>query len=170
MLMLAPLLMLEGGDPAPATPLPLPLPLRARRRSRQRWSLTDGREVAWILPPGAMLQAGQWLQADDGSLFEVVAADEPVLRITAPTPHALARAAYHLGNRHVPIEVGEGYLAIEPDPVLDDMLQRLGTRVDALEAPFHPEVGAYGGGHRHGHDATFAEDYALAQSAFERHA
>jgi urease accessory protein len=61
-------------------------------------------------------------------------------------------------------------LLIEPDPVLRDMLQRLGMRVDEAQLPFTPESGAYGGGHRHGHDATFADDHALAQAVFVRHA
>lgn len=150
-----------------ATPVALPYDLR--KRSRQRWSLGAGQELAWVLTPGTVLQPGDRLVADDGTQFEVCAAAEHVLRITAATPLALTRAAYHLGNRHISVEVGEGYLAIEPDPVLRDMLLQLGVSVTPAEAPFQPETGAYGGGHKHGHDATFAEDQALARALFHRH-
>lgn len=81
----------------------------------------------------------------------------------------LTRAAYHLGNRHTPVEVGADYLKLEYDPVLADMLKRVGALVEQVSAPFQPESGAYGGGHKHGHDETFAEDYALAQQVFGEH-
>jgi len=93
-----------------------------------------------------------------------------VLEVRAPDALTLLRAAYHLGNRHIPLEVRVEWLRLEPDPVLADMLQRLGCQVDAVERPFQPEAGAYGGGHRHGHDDTFADDMALAQAVFQRHA
>jgi urease accessory protein len=147
----------------------LPLPFDLRKRSRQRWTLPDGIELAWVLTPGTLLQPGDRLQAEDGTLFAIHAAAEHVLRITAATPLALTRAAYHLGNRHISVEVGDGYLAIEPDPVLREMLLQLGVTVTPMQLPFQPETGAYGGGHKHGHDATFAEDYALAQAVFHRH-
>jgi urease accessory protein len=99
----------------------------------------------------------------------VQAATEAVLEVRAQDPHALMRAAYHLGNRHTPVEIGRDYLRLEYDPVLADMLQRLGVRAERAELPFEPEAGAYGGGHKHGHDATFAEDYAAAQAVFHEH-
>lgn len=154
-------------DPTPAEPLALPYD--TRQRSRQRLDLPDGRTLAIALPPGTTLRPGDRLQADDGTCFTIEAAAEPVLHITAPDTLTLTRAAYHLGNRHIPVEVGLAHLAIKPDPVLDDMLCQLGTTTDHRDAPFAPEAGAYGGGHRHGHDATFAEDYALAQSVFRTH-
>ena len=139
------------------------------KRSRQRMRLPDGRELAWALTPGTVLHPGDRLEAEDGSLFEVRAIAEPVLRVSADTRIALTRAAYHLGNRHIAVEVGADYLALEPDPVLHAMLLQLGVQVAAVLAPFQPETGAYGGGHKHGHDATFGEDYALAQAVFRRH-
>ena len=148
---------------------PLALPLAARQRSRLRWRLPDRREIAWALPAGTRLQPGDLLIIDAGQRFRVEAATEHVLRIRADTPQALARAAYHLGNRHVPVEVGLDYLAIEPDPVLRDMLDQLGVHCQAIQAPFQPEHGAYRGGHRHGHEASFKEDYALAQALFVSH-
>ena len=162
MRLLRPLQRLPEG--APAQPLALPLDLR--RRSRWRLDRGDGEELAWVLDAGATLQPGALLGDAGGTIYRVVAAREPVLRILAATPQRLAQAAYHLGNRHVPVEVGADYLAIQPDAVLQDMLERLGVAVQAVDAPFEPESGAYGGGHRHGHDATFDEDYALAQAAY----
>lgn len=154
-------------DPRPAEPLALRY--EPRQRSRQRLDLPDGRTLAIALPPGTRLRPGDRLDADDGSRFEIRAAAEPVLHITATSALALTRAAYHLGNRHVPVEVGSDHLAIQPDPVLEDMLHQLGMTTEHRDAPFAPESGAYGGGHRHGHDATFAEDHALAQSVFRAH-
>lgn len=147
----------------------LVLPFEARCRSRLRAALVGGEEVALFLPRGTVLRHGDLLVADDGGLVRVEAAPQDVLRVTAPNAQALARAAYHLGNRHTPVEVGDGFLKLEADPVLRDMLERLGMQVEAASLPFDPEAGAYGGGHRHGHDASFEEDYALAQQVFREH-
>jgi len=83
-------------------------------------------------------------------VFEIVSQPEELLNVECATPAALARIAYHLGNRHVPVEVGEGYLRIAEDPVLQRMLEGLGAKVSTKTAPFEPEAGAYGGGHEHG--------------------
>jgi urease accessory protein len=109
------------------------------------------------------------LVAQDGTLVRVVAAAEAVLMVTARDRLTLTRAAYHLGNRHTPVEVGVDYLKLEYDPVLADMLKRIGAMVEQVTLPFQPESGAYGGGHKHGHDETFAEDYALAQQVYGEH-
>lgn len=146
----------------------LELSAAQRRRVRQRIEI-DGREIGLALAPGTQLVPGDQLLADDGTRFEVCAAAEAVLRIEADSPLALTRAAYHLGNRHVAVEIGEGWLAIEPDAVLQDMLERMGLRCSPVEQPFEPDFGAYGGGHRHGHDETFADDYRLAQSVYTLH-
>lgn len=147
----------------------LVLPFDARSKSRLRATLETGEEVALFLPRGTVLRGGDGLVADDGGLIRVEAAPETVLLVTAATPLALTRAAYHLGNRHTPVEVGDGYLKLEYDPVLRDMLLRLDVDVAEALMPFEPEAGAYGGGHKHGHDATFDEDMALAQSVFHEH-
>lgn len=141
-------------------------------RQKSRFAVQDdaGRQLAVVLPRGQVLRGGDILVAEDGSLIAVHAAAQRVLRVTASDMHGLLRAAYHLGNRHIPVEVGRDYLQLEDDPVLHDMLQRIGARVNVTEAPFEPEAGAYGGGHRHGHDASFAEDQALAQAVFALHA
>jgi urease accessory protein len=145
----------------------LTLPFESRSRSRLAATLDNGEEIALFLPRGTVLRDGDALIAEDGSLVRVVAAPQPVLRATCVDPHILLRAAYHLGNRHTPVEVGSDYLQLEHDPVLRDLLLRLGLNVVAVQTPFEPEAGAYGGGHKHGHDETFAEDYALAQQAYQ---
>ena len=147
----------------------LTLAFDARCKSRLATTLDSGEEVALLLPRGTVLRDGDVLVADDGGLVRVVAAPESVLVARAPDALTLTRAAYHLGNRHTPVEVGADYLKLEYDPVLADMLKRLGASVDQVEMPFQPETGAYGGGHRHGHDETFAEDYALAQQVYGEH-
>ncbi|VVD69464.1 urease accessory protein UreE [Pandoraea communis] len=147
----------------------LVLPFDARSKSRLRATLETGEDVALFLPRGTVLRGGDVLVADDGGLIRVEAAAETVLLVTAATALALARAAYHLGNRHTPVEVGDGYLKLEFDPVLRDMLLRLDVDVAEALMPFEPEAGAYGGGHKHGHDATFAEDFAIAQQVFHEH-
>jgi urease accessory protein len=116
-----------------------------------------------------VLRDGDVLVAQDGALVRVVAAAEAVLMVTARDGLTLTRAAYHLGNRHTPVEVGADYLKLEYDPVLADMLKRVGAMVEQVTLPFQPESGAYGGGHKHGHDETFAEDYALAQQVYGEH-
>ena len=147
----------------------LTLAYDARCKSRFAATLDSGEEVGVVLPRGTVLRDGDMLVADDGGLVRVIAAPQSVLLVRAAERLTLMRAAYHLGNRHTPVEVGIDELKLEADPVLEDMLKRLGAQVERAELPFQPEAGAYGGGHRHGHDATFAEDYALAQSVFDEH-
>ncbi|WP_323118382.1 urease accessory protein UreE [Burkholderia alba] len=147
----------------------LTLSYDARCRSRLAATLDGGEEIALVLPRGTVLRDGDVLVADDGALVRIAAAAEAVLLVRAPDRLTLTRAAYHLGNRHTPVEVGADYLKLEDDPVLADMLTRVGATVERVAATFQPESGAYGGGHRHGHDATFAEDYALAQQVFGEH-
>jgi urease accessory protein len=124
-----------------------------RQKSRQVARLASGEEVALALPRGEVLRGGDLLVASDGRLVEVVAATEPLLQADCATPEALARAAYHLGNRHVPVQVGEGWLRLVADHVLEEMLRGLGARVSRLEAPFEPEAGAYGAHHRHDNES-----------------
>lgn len=145
------------------------LTFHERSKSRLKATLSTGEEIAISLPRGSVMRAGEVLVADDGRFVEIIPASEDVLRVTAKHQHDLLRAAYHLGNRHIPVEVGPDYLHLEVDPVLADMLRQIGVEVVPASLPFEPEHGAYGGGHKHGHDATFAEDYALAQSAYHAH-
>jgi urease accessory protein len=131
-------------------------------RQKSRFEATDstGRTIGVFLARGSVVRGGDVLVAEDGSLARVIAAAQPLLRITAcpehGTPRDLPRAAYHLGNRHVAIEVQPDHLQIEPDPVLADMLRGMHLIVTELQAAFEPEGGAYdahGHGHGHGHHA-----------------
>jgi urease accessory protein len=130
-------------------------------RCRSRFGATDsqGRGLGVFLPRGTVLRGGDALVAEDGSIVAVRAAPQPVLVVTPcpshGTPVDLPRAAYHLGNRHVALEVHADRLVLEPDPVLADMLRSMHLIVTAAQAPFEPEAGAYGaaGAAGHGHAA-----------------
>lgn len=121
----------------------------ARSRSRQRCRFESGEEAGLTLPRGIVLRDGDLLEADDGRVVQVVAASEPLMEVLCAYPGQLARAAYHLGNRHVALELGEGWLRFPRDHVLRDMLTGLGFRVNERAAPFQPEAGAYGFDHSH---------------------
>lgn len=130
-------------------------------RQKSRFEATDsqGRQLGVFLPRGAVVRGGDVLVAEDGSLIRVIAAPQAVLRITHCTEHGspfdLIRAAYHLGNRHVPIELKPDHLKIEPDHVLADLLAAMHLIVHAVEDAFEPESGAYTpGGHSHAHDPS----------------
>ena len=118
----------------------LVLPFEERQKSRLRARLESGEEVAILRPRGSVLRGGDVVWSG-GTKFEVVAAPEKLLHIESDS---LARVAYHLGNRHVLVQVGEGFLRIAEDHVLEAMLLGLGARVTHIEAPFEPEAGAYG--------------------------
>ena len=132
----------------------LTLPFEVRCKSRFRAPLQDGEEVAVVLPRGGVLRHGDLLQCDTGGLVEVRAAPQKVSEARTADPFLLALVCYHLGNRHVPLEIGPGWLRYEHDHVLDEMVESLGLRVKSAEAPFEPESGAYtaAGGHHHSHD------------------
>jgi len=130
------------------------LPFDRRQKSRLRVVLKSGEDAGLFLERGTILRGGDCLRASDGRVVQVIAADELVMRVTATTPILLLRAAYHLGNRHVPLQIGEGWLRLEQDHVLKDMLMGLGISVENEQSPFEPEAGAYGGGHRHRNDDT----------------
>ncbi len=131
------------------TQVKLVLPFDLRQRSRLRTKADNGEEVGLFLDRGAQLRDGDKLLAEDGRVVEVVAAPEAVYRIACPDGQ-IARLAYHLGNRHVPVQIGAGWLRIARDHVLKDMLDKLGAEVSDEMAPFQPEGGAYAG-HAHTH-------------------
>ena len=123
-----------------------------RVRSRLRARLDDGREAGILLPRGETLRDGDCLASEDGMVVRVRAASERLSVATADDALLLARACYHLGNRHLPLQIGEGRLAYLHDHVLDELVRGLGLAVTVVDAPFEPEPGAYGGlGARHGH-------------------
>ena len=123
------------------------LPFEARERSRLRVTLLSGREIGIDLPVGTMLQHGSKLQLPDGGVVAVEAAQESLLEVSASSGAALARIAYHIGNRHVPIQIGEGWLRILPDHVLAAMVRGLGGAAAPVTSRFQPEAGAYGHSH-----------------------
>lgn len=147
--------------PRPATDQ-LELDFSYRTKSRLRARLASGDEVGLFLPRGSVLRGGQKLQARDGRIVEVVAAPEALLEVRCADCNALTRAAYHLGNRHVAVEVGDGWLRIQADHVLEGMLRGLGAEVVALSAPFEPEAGAYAHGHQHPGDGSGARIHLMA--------
>lgn len=128
----------------------LVLPFDRRQKSRLRTRLESGTEVGLFLERGTVLRDGDFLRTEEGVLVCVVAATERVYLVRCESPLQLMRAAYHLGNRHVPLEIGDGWLKLKQDSVLREMLLGLGATVSDAELPFDPEAGAYGGGHTHG--------------------
>jgi urease accessory protein len=135
-------------------------------RQKSRFEATDSaeRSIGVFLPRGTVLRGGDVLVTEDGSLVRAIAAPQAVLKITHctqhGTPYDLIRAAYHLGNRHVPIELKPDHLKIEPDHVLADMLRAMHLIVHAVDESFEPENGAYAtGGHGHGHSHGHAHDH-----------
>ena len=138
-------------------------------RQKSRFEATDslGRQLGIFLPRGTLVRGGDVLVAEDGSLVKVIAAPQTVLRITACTSHGspfdLTRAAYHLGNRHVPIELKPDHLKIEPDHVLAEMLRSMHLIVNEVSESFEPEGGAYSaGGHGHAHEGGHGHAHAPA--------
>jgi len=135
-----------------------------RQKSRFDSDDSQGRQLGVFLPRGTAVRGGDVLVAEDGSLIKVVAQPQPVMRITPCAEHGapfdLVRAAYHLGNRHVQIELRPEHLQIEPDHVLAEMLVKMHLDVVELLAPFEPEGGAYSAhvGHDHGHGHAQAHD------------
>jgi urease accessory protein len=128
----------------------LELPFDLRQKSRLRVKLMSGQEAALFLSRGIILRGGDLLKSEEGKVVQVIAAQEPVYNVIAPSTRDLMCAAYHLGNRHVPLQIGDGWLRLEQDYVLKEMLLGLGMQIAETVAPFEPEAGAYGGGHRHG--------------------
>ncbi len=134
-------------------------------RQKSRFDAVDsaGRTLAVFLPRGTAVRGGDVLVAADGSLVRVEAAPQPVMVVRHCPQHGspfdLTRAAYHLGNRHVQIELKPDHLKIEPDHVLGEMLERMHLIVTQEAGPFEPEGGAYSGGHGHGHGHEHGHDH-----------
>jgi urease accessory protein len=140
----------------------LSLGFEDRRRSRQLARVEDGREAALTLPRGTVLRDGDRLAGEPAGLTVVVRAAPEILSVARTTDaHLLARAAYHLGNRHVPLQVAPGRLAYQHDHVLDGLVRELGLVVTTEHAPFEPEAGGYrhDGSDRHTHGHGHAHDH-----------
>ncbi len=147
-------------DTVESTDTTLTLPLASRIKSRIRVTLDNGRDAGLFLERGSVLKDGEILHSEEGYTVMVRAARETVSTFCCRDSHLLARACYHLGNRHVPVQIEPEKVSYLHDHVLDDMLRGLGLEVKVSDAPFEPESGAYGGsaaqgyhahGHSHGH-------------------
>lgn len=125
----------------------LTLPFELRQKSRFKTQLDDGLTVGLVLPRGSVLRSGERLKAADGTIILVQAASEKVSYVACADAYLLARACYHLGNRHVPLQIGVGWLQYLHDHVLDEMLIGLGLVPQCIDAAFEPEAGAYDGHH-----------------------
>jgi urease accessory protein len=131
--------------------------LTADQRRIQTGQLTGvkGTVIAFMLPEPVLLRMGDALELDDGSLVDVVVEPEPLIEMRGNNLTHLARLAWHLGDRHVPVQILANRLRLRRDDALEAMLAALGARLTAIEAPFDPEGGAYaapGNDHRHHHD------------------
>lgn len=160
------MLILNRRSTAPATDS-VALAYDERKRSRLKVTLASGLEAGIFLERGDHLHGGDKLAAEDGSaVVEILAAPEKLIEAIADSPLLFARAAYHLGNRHVPVQIlptaNGGKLRFQTDHVLADMARGLGCAISETEAPFQPESGAYGahGGHHHGDEPEHADLHA----------
>ena len=134
--------------------------LDADERHRRRVVLTGERGTKFLLdlPQATALRDGDGLVLDDGAIVRIVGRPEPLIEIAAADTHELARVAWHIGNRHIDVQIVGERLRIRRDHVIEDMLRGLGARLTPVQAPFDPEHGAYDhhghehGGHHHDHD------------------
>ncbi|MEP6655901.1 MAG: urease accessory protein UreE [Betaproteobacteria bacterium] len=143
---------------APAPPdVTLVMSFERRQHTRLRTTLADGEEIGLFLERGTSLRDGDLLAAEDGRVVAVVAAEEELFEVRAGDGLALARAAYHLGNRHVVVEIAPGRLRFPANAIFADLLRGLGFEVTAVRAAFQPESGAYAAeGHLHAGDGRHA--------------
>jgi urease accessory protein len=125
-----------------------------RCKSRLLVKLDSGEQAALIVERGRVLRSGERLRLQDGRMIDVIAAEESLFEAVSEDPLLIVKAAYHLGNRHVAVQLMSGALRFMSDHVLAEMVAGLGLRVNALVAPFEPEGGAYGHHHAHGSDVA----------------
>lgn len=137
----------KTADVEPA--LEVVLTFQERQKSRYRTKTTCGKELGWFIERGIVLLDGDYLKSATGEVVRVIAAPEMVSQVESDDQLLLTRGAYHLGNRHVPLQVGDGFLRYQHDHVLDEMVKGLGMFVKCDQLPFQPENGAYHGKHNH---------------------
>ncbi len=144
----------------------LTLDFDARHRRRLTLTTVSGEPILLDLPKAVAMADGDGLRLEDGRWLRITAAVEPLLEVRCAHAQDLARIAWHLGNRHLPAEIGNGSIRIRPDHVIEAMLAQLGAAVSHVEAPFQPEGGAYGGqsraadhGHGHSHAGHHRHDH-----------
>lgn len=145
------------------------LTFHQREKSRLKVTLPTAEEVGLFLPRGTVLKEGDVLTNDSGQILQVIAAEETVSTIKTDDTHLLLRIAYHLGNRHVPLQVELNWLRYAHDHVLDDMVRLLGGEVVVEQATLQPESGAYGGGHSHGHNHEHGHEHNHEHSHVHHH-
>lgn len=160
---------LSAGDRPESAEFTLLLTAEERGRSRHYFESVEGVPCSLQLTRGTVLRDGDLLVATSGERVRVVAKPEPVVTVTAPTPLALLRAAYHLGNRHVPLEVAATYLRFSPDPVLQDLVEKMGLYTQLEERPFQPETGAYDGAGNRGQDLGHSHIHSHSHSHSHPH-
>jgi urease accessory protein len=151
----------------------LVLPFELRQKSRLRAQLSNGIEVGLFLPRGEVLRGDDCIIAEDGTVIKIEAASEHVSKVTHADARMICRASYHLGNRHVPLQIGDGWLSYQHDHVLDDMVRGLGLRVSLELMAFEPEAGAYGGhshSHNHSHEHHHEDKHAHDETEPHSHA
>lgn len=146
----------------------LRLAFASRQAGHGRAQLVSGEEVELALPRGERLRDGDLVTASDGRVIEVLAAPEKLLHAECANAADLAKAAYYLGNRHVPLQVGEGFLRLAVDRALEEALQKAGIKVTHVEAPFEPEAGADAGA-QHGHGHAHAHEHGHAHGDEQPH-
>lgn len=127
-----------------------------RCKSRLRTKLKTGEDVGLFLERGTLLRGGDKLLGGDGRVVEVIAAPEQLMEARSDDPLLVTRAAYHLGNRHLALDIRSGVLRFAADHVIGEMVSGLGLTVETVSAAFEPESGAYGnhGSHTHAHEAS----------------
>ncbi len=135
-----------------------------RERSRYRTTTANGQEIGWFLPRGVVLCEGDALVCDNQEIVLIRAATETLTEASSDDPHLLLRAAYHLGNRHVSLQILPGALRFPKDHVLEEMLEGLGLTVRSIDDAFTPESGAYAS-HSHAHEDPSAMTHAHPQDA-----
>jgi urease accessory protein len=143
-------------------------------RHRRRMAMTGTRGLAFLLdlPETVALRGGDALMLEDGRLVEVVAAPEPLIELRGVDPRQMVRLAWHLGNRHLPVQIAGKHLRIRRDHVIEQMVKGLGASVVEIEAPFDPEGGAYVSGghdHAHGHDHGHGHDHHHGSDDHQHH-
>jgi urease accessory protein len=127
----------------------LALPFDTRQKSRFRATLASGVDIGVDLPRTGVLRSGAYIATSTGDTLQIIAAPETVMQAVAPDPFTLLKAAYHLGNRHVPLMLTPDALYFEPDHVLAEMVEGLGLTISTIQHPFEPESGAYA---QHSHE------------------
>jgi len=154
----------------------LDLPYELRCRSRFRTTTRSGADIGVFLERGLILDAGDVLIDNDGKRFGIGAANETVVTAHAEDWLVFARACYHLGNRHVPMQIGERWLRIQPDHVLEELIASFGLSIQLEEQPFRPEGGAYSSGkitaihpHSHAHSSAHSHSHSHSHDQHDHH-